>query len=244
MKRMAINELSLKSTLIKVWENKYPKLFNVTKALRHSNIFIEYTSIFSRREWNTFSAILHVKAPLQYNEVLEQNKQEIFNIAENLFGKQDDYYLMNISIDISIDDYEEIDFSVFGKTETIKKSIEDAEHFVQLGKYSSAIDRVHTIFHGYLRLKLDEQDINYEESDTIMQLYSKLHNSLEEIDSGKINGLIKSSIRSASSVVDTLNTIRNKHSLSHPNDEVIGEQEAKLAIHLSKQIFEYIEGRV
>lgn len=244
MKQMAINELNLKNTLIKVWESKYPKLFNVTKALKHSNIFIEYTSIFSRREWNTFSAILHVKAPLQYNEVLEQHKKEIFNIAENLFGKNDDYYLMNISIDILIEEYEEVDFSVFGKTETIKKSIDDAEHFVQMGKYSSAIDRVHTIFHGYLRLKLDEQEIKYEESETIMQLYSKLHNNLEEIESSKINGLIKSSIRSASGVVDTINTIRNKYSLSHPNEEIIGEQEAKLVIHLSKQIFEYIEGRV
>ncbi|MEC5270310.1 abortive infection family protein [Heyndrickxia coagulans] len=241
---MAFSEESFKITLIKVWESKYPELYKVTKALNRSNVFIEYTSLFTRREWNTYCAILHIKAPFEFNNILDLHKDKLFNIAENLFGKQDDYYLTNISIDILVEEYDYVDFSIFGKSETIKKSIEDAENFIQLGKYSSAIDRVHTTFHGYLRMKLDELEIEFEESDTIMQLYSKLHNSLEEISSHKLNALIKSSIRSASGVIDTINTIRNKHSLSHPNEEIVEEPEAKLVINLSKQIFEYIEGRV
>lgn len=241
---MSINESSFKSTLLKVWENRFPEQYKVTKALSKSNIFFEYTSLFSRREWNTYSAIIHIRAPFEYINVLEEHKKEIFDIAESLFGKQDDYYLMNISIDVLVEEHENIDFSTLGKTKTIEKALLDAEHFMQMGNYSSAVDRIHTILYGYLRLKLEQKGIEYEESDTIMQLYSKLHNSLEELESSKINGLVKTAIRSASGVVDAINTIRNKHSLSHPNEEIIDEPEAKLVIGLSKHIFDYIEGRV
>lgn len=241
---MALNERNFKNTLFKVWEKKYPQENLVAEAIKRSEVFFEYTSIFTRREWNTYSAVLHLKTPLKYNEILENRKSEIFIIAESLFGKQDDYYLTDISIDLLVEEQEIIDFTQFGKTETTRKALEDAEKFMQIGRYSSAVDRVHTLLYGYFRLKLEERSIYYEESDTIMQLYSKLHNSLDGISNNKIKGIIKTSIRSASGVIDALNTIRNKHSLSHPNEDIIDESEAKLAIGLCKYIVEYIEERV
>ncbi|AVX19623.1 Abortive infection C-terminus [Carboxydocella sporoproducens DSM 16521] len=236
-------EENFKTTLLKVWENEYTDSFGVSRALNKSHIYFEYTSIFTRREWNTYSAILHIRTPYDNIKVLEENKDKIFRIAERIFGKQDDYYLTDISIDVLIEQFEVVDFSLLGKTETIRRAISDAESFMKEGKYSSAIDRVHTSLHGYLRLLLDTKKVSYEESDTLMQLYSKLHNSLDPIENKEINNLIKSTIRSASAVIDSINTIRNKHSLSHPNEEIVGESEAKLVIGICKVLFDYIEGR-
>ena len=53
-------------------------------------------------------------------------------------------------------------------------------------------------------------------------------------------GLIKTLIRSASGVISSINDIRNRHSLSHPNEEIIGEREALLAIRIIKELSNYI----
>lgn len=69
-------------------------------------------------------------------------------------------------------------------TEVIGKAISDAELLMGEGKYDSAFDRVHTAFHGYLRKLLDNNSVDYEESDTLSQLYTKLHTELSSnIDS-------------------------------------------------------------
>jgi hypothetical protein len=52
--------------------------------------------------------------------------------------------------------------------------------------------------------------------------------------------LIKTLIRSASGIISSINDIRNRHSLSHPNEEIIGENEALLAIKIIKELTNYI----
>lgn len=126
-------------------------------------------------------------------------------------------------------------------TQVISKAINDAELLMQQGKYDSAFDRIHTAFHGYLRKVLDNRNVSYEESDTLNQLYNKLHSDIcNKITPGPMADLIKTTLRSGSGIISSMNDMRNRHSLSHPNSELISNREAKFVIQLVKAISSYI----
>ena len=90
---------------------------------------------------------------------------------------------------------------------------------------------VFTAFHGYLRKVLDNRNVSYEESDTLNQLYNKLHSDIcNKITPGPMVDLIKTTLRSGSGIISSMNDMRNRHSLSHPNSELISNREANLCL--------------
>ena len=46
------------------------------------------------------------------------------------------------------------------------------------------------------------------------------------------------------SVIDAINTIRNNASVAHPNDALLGEAEAALAVNVIRTLFHYISTKV
>ncbi len=239
-----MNDVDFRNTLIKALEldrHQIKDKANVLSALLKSNIYIEYTSIFTRREWNTFCAFLHVQVPVESYEMMKRNEDKILSVAEKIFGRQGDHYLTDIETGIIVVSHEIIDFSGISVTDIISKAIEDAENFMSDGKYDSAFDRVHTAFHGYLRKKLDDLGETYEESDTLNQLYNKLHSYVGDSMASDQSALMKTALRSASGVINSVNDFRNRYSLAHPNDSIISVREAQLCIRLVKDLSDYIE---
>lgn len=248
-----MDDKSFKITLIKALEHKAntnksfgtDKMWEVIMTLPRCNVYIEETGLFTRREWNTYCSILHIQAPIDKQDSYISEKKNILAIAESIYGRQGDNYLTNIDIGILVEHYEVIDFSSISLTEVIAKAIADAELLMEQGKYDSAFDRIHTAFHGYLRKVLDNKQIDYEESDTLSQLYTKLHTELSsKMGSTEIAELIKKSLRSASGVISAINEMRNRHSLSHPNDDLLQKREAEFAIKLIKDLSDYINSIV
>lgn len=239
-----MNDIDFRNTLIKALEldrTTISEKTNVISALLKSNTYIEYTSIFTRQEWNTYSAILHIQVPVENYELIKQSEKSLLIIAKKIFGKQDDHYLTDIETGIIVTPHEVIDFSEISVTDAVAKAIEDAELFMRDGKFDSAFDRVHTAFHGYLRKKLGDLGESYEESDTLNQLYNKLHTYVSSNIAIDQSGIIKTALRSASGIISSINDLRNRHSLAHPNGSIITSREAKLCIKLVKDLTDYIE---
>ena len=239
-----MNDVDFRNTLIKALElDSHPMRdkAQILSTLLKSNTYIEYTSIFTRREWNTYCAFLHIQVPVESYEMMKRNENKILSVAEKIFGRQGDHFLTDIETGIIVVSHEVIDFSGISLTDAISKAIEDAEIFMSDGKYDSAFDRVHTAFHGYLRKKLDDLGESYEESDTLNQLYNKLHSYVSTNITTDISGLIKTTLRSASGVINSINELRNRHSLAHPNESIISIREAQLCIRLVKELSDYIE---
>lgn len=185
--------------------------------------------------------ILHIQAPIDKQDSFIAERENILDIAESIYGRQGDNYLTHVDIGILVEHYEVIDFSSISLTEVISKAIADAELLMEQGKYDSAFDRIHTAFHGYLRKVLDNKQVGYEESDTLSQLYTKLHTEVSaNIGSTEIAELVRKSLRSASGVIAAINEMRNRHSLSHPNDDLLQKREAEFAIKLVKDMSDYI----
>jgi HEPN domain-containing protein len=244
-----MNDNDFKLTLTKALQHRCEiddgfrtdNMWSAVMTLPSSNLYVEETSIFTHREWNTYCSILHIQVPIEKQEAFLAEQSKILSVAESIYGRQGDNLLTDLDIGILIEHYEVVDFSDIAITDVVKKAIADAEQFMMEGKYDSAFDRVHTAFHGYLRKILDNKQVSYEESDTLTQLYSKLHDKIaNEIKVVEIAELVKKTMRSSSGAISAINEMRNRHSLSHPNEYIIGKREAEFAIKIIKDISDYI----
>ena len=88
---------------------------------------------------------------------------------------------------------------------TIRKAVDDAEVFIREGRFDSAVDRVHTAFHGYLRTLLTEHGVAYGADDRLPALFAKLHGyyggSIQPVD---VADRVKSILRSAGGIITRL----------------------------------------
>jgi hypothetical protein len=248
---ITMDEKNFKITLSKTLEREYSKkdskysedFIDVYTTIPNAGLYIEYTGIFTKSEWNTYRAILHLQVPLNKLDVFEKYQKQILNEASQIFGKQDDYYLTDLNIDVIVEEYETFDFSVLGLNKTLRQEVGDAATLISQGKYSSSIDRIHTALHGYLRISSDEFGLKYEESDMMPKLFNLLYKRWEEVGNGEINEMMLKALRSASATIEALNDIRNRYSLAHPNREIVSEDEAKFVLGLAESIVKYIEKR-
>lgn len=110
------------------------------------------------------------------------------------------------------------------------------------GRFDSSLDRIQTAFCGHLRELLATHAIFYNESDTLPQLYAKLHTFYgDAIQPPEVAELIRTALRSGSGIISALNDARNKHTPVHPNSNLIEIREARLMIQLTRAIVDYLE---
>lgn len=147
------------------------------------------------------------------------------------------------SLSASVNSGTPLDFSPFYSiSEAIDTAIKDANTLIKEGSFVSAIDRIHTAFHGYLESLLNKHGVEYNKSDTVQTLYSKLHSYYEDsIEPKEIATIVKTLLRGASGIVNSINDIRNTYSVSHPNEDLVHDREAKLMAKLVLDVVQYIE---
>ena len=128
------------------------------------------------------------------------------------------------------------------QSETIQQAISDAEMFICNEKYESAVDRIYTAFHGYLRQILDKHYVSYLPDDSIAALYSKLHTFYgSSIHPQEVANRIKDIVRSGSGMVTKINELRNNNTIAHANIQLIQKREAELVIRMINALLNYIE---
>ena len=141
------------------------------------------------------------------------------------------------------DDSSSIDFNhIASRSGIIQKAVDDAMVFIRDGRYDSAVDRVHTAFHGYLRQLLTDHQIVYGREDSLSALYNKLHDYYEKsIQPPDVAVRVKTIMRSGIGIINTVNELRNNNTIAHPNGLLIQVREAQLVIRLVNAIVDYIE---
>lgn len=212
---------------------------------------IEYTNINVDYSWDTYIAILHLYVKKKYVELYKQNSELIFNIANNIYINEYDlifkddvpYMLQKIVITelTTVENSEDVaeDFLKKAKSDTLKLAIADANNFITNGNYTSALDRIHTFFMGYVRENLQKKGIEYTESETLNQLFKKMYTFYES--NASLDKKITTILKSLTGAVYSINELRNKNSLSHPNENIVNDRDAKLAIEAVRIIVNYLE---
>lgn len=125
--------------------------------------------------------------------------------------------------------------------ESVYKALEDAEILLMSQGASSAYDRMHTALHGFLRQICTNNNIVFLSGDAITALIPKVSDFIKQQSDDGRNNKVFAMLRSAGSMLDTMNYLRNHHSMSHPNENLLKESDAKFAINLARSIMTYID---
>ena len=130
-------------------------------------------------------------------------------------------------------------------TSTVERALKDAENLLKSSGAASAVDRVHTALHGYLRAVLDKSLISYSRNATITELYSLLRNSHTKFQTPSAHDKdVLIILRAITKILDSLNTIRNQASVAHPNPILLDEPEAILAINSVRTLLHYLDSKL
>jgi hypothetical protein len=104
---------------------------------------------------------------------------------------------------------------------------------------------MHTALHGFLRQICLHLEIDCLENESITAVFRRLRQSDALASSRLGNGdEIARMVGGMSTIVDALNTVRNRESLAHPNESRIGDDEAVLVIDATRAVFRYLERKL
>jgi len=126
----------------------------------------------------------------------------------------------------------------------VERAIADAEVLIQAGNAVSGVDRIHTALHGYLLAVCDAKGIAYSKNANMNALFKLLrlhHPELQNLG-GRSNEIDKI-LMSFATILDSLNPIRNKASVAHPNKDLLNEEEAMLVINVVRTVLHYLDSK-
>jgi hypothetical protein len=130
-------------------------------------------------------------------------------------------------------------------TDVVERALIDAEQLLSSSGPISAVDRVHTALHGYLR-----------------EICLRLNATTQPVSSLDITGLFKAMrttmiftrsthsqrtekiAQGLANCIDALNPLRNQGSMAHPNATLLTEAEAMLAINAARTILHFVDASV
>lgn len=129
-------------------------------------------------------------------------------------------------------------------SEVVFEALEDAASLIKERKAVSAVDRVHTAFHGYLRSVCTQAGIVFDEEDDLVALVKKVFASHPKLQIAVRGSDIENISKSLSAISHSLNPIRNRASLAHPNETLLLEPEATLVINTVRTLMTYLESKL
>jgi hypothetical protein len=122
------------------------------------------------------------------------------------------------------------------------RALNDAEQLLQTNGAISAVDRVHTALHGYLRELCNEAEIQVGLTDTMTGLWKRLKSEHPRLsETATHNQHVIRIVSGVATILDALNPIRNNASVAHANEELLTEPEAMLAVNAGRTILHYLE---
>jgi hypothetical protein len=130
-------------------------------------------------------------------------------------------------------------------SKAVESALSDAEVLIGSKGPSSAVDRVHTALHGYLLAVCDTQGIPYNPNPGLTELFKAIrqhHPALKNL--GPHGAQILQILQGFASTIHVVNELRNQASVAHPNKDVLGPDEAMLAINATRTMFGYLNSKL
>jgi hypothetical protein len=129
-------------------------------------------------------------------------------------------------------------------SDTVERALNDAARLMSSEGSTSAVDRVHTAFHAYLRVLAKRAGLAYADSDGVTDMYKLLRTQHPAFTAGGPNQpAIDKIMKGLASVVDALNPLRNHSSIAHANEVLLAEPEAMLVINSVRSLLHYFNAK-
>ncbi|HVS90124.1 MAG TPA: abortive infection family protein [Candidatus Acidoferrum sp.] len=130
-------------------------------------------------------------------------------------------------------------------SEIVLEALRDAEVLLKTRGPKSAVDRVHTALHGYLKKLCSDRGAVLPTDPSLTTVFKVIREQFPEFSASiPHDAEAKRIFGSVASALDSLNTIRNRGTLAHPNEMLLDAPEAMLYINLSRAVLGYIEAKI
>ncbi len=129
-------------------------------------------------------------------------------------------------------------------SEVVERALKDSLQLLNSSGPASAVDRIHTALHGYMKAICIKQNITFEKQASLTELFKVVrvnHPGFVSINTGSEE--VRKLIGALAAIIDTLNTLRNQCSVAHPNDNILGEPEAYLAVNCARSLLHYLDSK-
>lgn len=130
-------------------------------------------------------------------------------------------------------------------SEVVRRALSDAKELIRSAGAISAVDRVHTALHGYLRDICDEESLSYPKDPSAQLLYKVIRTGHAAFSAaGPHEDEIKRISLSMAAALDAVNTLRNQASVAHPNEDLLDDVDATLVVNAARTLFNYVSGKI
>ena len=152
--------------------------------------------------------------------------------------------LLEIAVRLEADG--QVESPVIANTsEVVFEALKDAEILLRSSGPKNAEDRAHTALHGYLKKICSDRGEVFPKEPSLTDVFKALREKFPEFSAVIPHDIeAKRVFGSLSSALDSLNTIRNRGTLAHPNEMLLEAPEAMLYINLSRAVLGYIETKL
>jgi len=127
----------------------------------------------------------------------------------------------------------------------VERALTDAALLISGPGATSSLDRVHTAFHGYLKVLCQTAGLAVGEDPSITELFKILRREHPAFQTTVSGGAEAQRILGAmAAIVDSLNPLRNHRSLAHPTEDLLEEPEAMLAVNAVRTLLHYLNSKI
>lgn len=202
--------------------------------------------------WNDEFNVLYRRAPLDEYEDLrmflgdrgDQLALRAICMVMGELGISIRLIAAELDMDAGIDPVPSPDIEV--DAEVVNRALKDAVLLVRDRDAVSGVDRVHTALDGYLIHLCREAGIQIEGADpSLNALFGelrRLHPALQP--SGPRQEDVTKIYRGMALVIGALEPLRNRTSVAHPNEDLLGEAEAMLYINSVRTLLHFLRAKV
>ena len=127
-------------------------------------------------------------------------------------------------------------------SQAVERALADAEELIRSRGAASALDRVHTALHGYLRAVGERAGLTVATDASATDILKQLrenHPAIAALASRSED--TRRILMAMATTVDALTVLRNRASGAHPNEQVLEEPEAMLAINAARSLLHYLD---
>lgn len=201
--------------------------------------------------FNDEFSVLYYRAPLEkYVELAESLEKDQLNLEYQKIAKavtEAGHYIRFIVLDLDPESGPApvATPSLEIRSDSVERALADAEQLIHGRGAASEVDRVHTAFHGYLRAAAIRASIQFPEDASVTTLFKILreeHPSLI-VPEPRATDLDRI-LRSIATILDSLNPVRNRATIAHPNEVLLNEPEAMLVINSVKTLLHYLDAKL
>jgi hypothetical protein len=130
-------------------------------------------------------------------------------------------------------------------SEVVLEALKDAEVLLKTRGPKSAVDRVHTALHGYLKKLCMDRGTVLPPNPSLTAIFKVIREQFPEFSAViPHDSEAKRVFGSLALALDSLNTIRNRGTLAHPNELLLDAPEAMLYINLSRAVLGFVEAKL